>query len=741
MQRTIKIVPYVIAIILIAIIFAALSYFLVNTVRTQFLRRLEEESLNYASIYTHSLTKSREAYRAINDLLEERLLTASRTAALLSDQMTDEALRALAHSLSVDEIYVYNPQGVIEYSTRPEYLGWTALPGHPVYGFLVSGLDSLVEDIRKDSESDRYYKYAYKRLDGGRFVQLGINADFVQSFLSSFELQRIVDEIGSFHLVDHVCFLGPDFTVLAASKPDHLGEHVDDPAIWEALRAGESYSRINRENGEELYDIYVPVYLDGEFSGVLVVGKSTASTAAAVRLTSLLVFAGTSFVSLIVMYIMYANYRHNQELVDIAYHDSLTGLPNKAYLLEVLREWLGRRDGVSRALLFVHCRNLSQVNSVYGYEVGDRLMHDISTRLRALAQTGRLLFRFSGNRFVFLVQGYSGREELISFAEGIKAQIEEGLDPIAHHMQVGTGIVELTGVHQEPMDVLTQASVATQHLEDLPEAPCYAFFDVEMEERLRREEIIAQELLRFVADPSLNTVTLQYQPQVAVASGEVVGFEALARMHSPRLGPVSPGEFIPIAERQGLIVPLGYWVLRSACRFARRLDQLGYADRHVGVNISVIQLVQEDFGQEVGEILKEVGLEACRLQIEITESVVIEDFSDIEAKLQPLRELGVSIALDDFGTGYSALSRIEELPIDWIKIDKRFIDKILVKDEQRLIIKDLIAMCHKLGLKVVAEGVEEEKQLRCLAASGCDVIQGYLFSKPLVEEEALRKLA
>jgi len=159
------------------------------------------------------------------------------------------------------------------------------------------------------------------------------------------------------------------------------------------------------------------------------------------------------------------------------------------------------------------------------------------------------------------------------------------------------------------------------------------------------------------------------------------------------------------------------------------------------VNISVIQLVQEDFGQEVGEILKEVGLEACRLQIEITESVVIEDFSDIEAKLQPLRELGVSIALDDFGTGYSALSRIEELPIDWIKIDKRFIDKILVKDEQRLIIKDLIAMCHKLGLKVVAEGVEEEKQLRYLAASGCDVIQGYLFSKPLVEEEALRKLA
>jgi len=741
MQRTIRLRPYIMAIVLIALVSAALNHFMVDFVRNLFLRRLEEESLNYASIYTHSLTKSREAYNAINDLLEERLLTALSTTALFSHQMTDQALRALAESLSVDEIYIYNPQGVIEVSTRPEYLGWEARPGHPVYAFMHSRLEVLVEDIRKDSESDRYYKYAYRRLDGGRFVQLGIGADFVEGFLSSFELQRIVDEISSFRLVDHVCFVSPDFTVLASSHEEYVGVDLDDPEVRDAVLTGRSHSKINRSNGGEVYDIYVPVYLDGSFAGTLVVGKSTEATVAAVRATTLLVFAGTSFVSLVFIYTMFSNYRHNHQLVSVAYHDSLTGLPNKAYLLEVLDEQLNRRDGNKRAVLFVHCRNLSQVNSVYGYDVGDRLMLGIARRLESLKQNGRMLFRFSGNRFVFVVQGYHNRDELIELAQRIKDKVMEDLDPVGHNLEVGTGIVEINSTHRDPLDVLTQASVATQDLEDRPDAPFYAFFDVEMEARLRREEIIVQELLRFLSNPRLGTVHLHYQPKVAVATRRLVGFEALARMNSPTFGSVSPGEFVPIAERHGLIVPLGRWVLEEACRFIRSLDKRGFSNLHVGVNISVLQLVQEDFVEQVGEIIEAVGIEPHRLQLEITESVVIEDICGVEAKLVPLRDLGVSIALDDFGTGYSALSRIEELPIDCVKIDKRFIDKILTKDTHRLIIGDLISMCHKLGLKVVAEGVEEERQLRYLAESGCDVMQGYLYSKPLAEEEALAKLA
>jgi len=211
-------------------------------------------------------------------------------------------------------------------------------------------------------------------------------------------------------------------------------------------------------------------------------------------------------------------------------------------------------------------------------------------------------------------------------------------------------------------------------------------------------------------------------------------------MTSPTLGRVSPPEFISIAERQEMIIPFGYWVLEAACQFIKRIGQQGHSQLYVAVNISVAQLLQKDFLRKVGEIVAKAGIDPHNLQLEITESVLIEDFDEIRAKLQPLQDLGLTIALDDFGTGYSALSRMGELPVDVIKIDKSFIDKILVQDNQRQIIQELIAMCHKLGLIVVAEGVEHEEQRQYLLEAGCDLMQGYLYSKPVIEELALQKL-
>jgi diguanylate cyclase (GGDEF)-like protein len=741
MKRTIRLRPYVIAIVLILLVFAGIDYLLARYIRNLYLSRLEAEYSNYAHVYSHSLTKSQSAYLAINDVLERRLRSATSTVALCADPVTNEGLHQLAESLVVDEIYLYNPQGVIEYSTRPEYLGWIAKTGHPVHNFMVSGEDSRVEDIRRDTESDRYYKYAYLRLDDGRFIQLGVGADIVLGFLSSFELQRIVDEIAGFELVDHVCFAGPDFTVIASSHPEHFDSFLDDPVLQDTVRSGQSYSRVNRDNGGELYDIYVPIYLEGTFAGTLIVGKSTSEIVAASRATTAIILTVTTFVCGLFVHVMYSSFRHNKKLCALAYHDSLTGLPNKAYLEEAVNEQLGRNDGVKRAVMLVHCRNLNEVNTLYGFDVGDRLLKEIAARLSTLVRSDRQLFRFSGNRFVFLVQGYADQSELAELAEQIGTEAESGIDPLGHQMEVHTGIVELTASHRDAVEVLTQANVTIQDLEGGKNKKSYSFFDIDMKARLHREEIIAQELRSFVANPDLGTVYLHYQPKVAVATHRMVGFEALARMNSPTLGLVSPAEFIPMAERHGLIVPLGYLILDRAMEFINRLNHLGYRNLHVAVNISVLQLVQDDFVERVEELMKRAGIHPHQLQLEITESIIIDDFPEVQAKLCPLRNQGVTIALDDFGTGYSALSRIEDLPIDCIKIDKHFIDNILVKDKHKLIINDLISMCHKLGLKVVAEGVEEEEQVRYLRESSCDIIQGYFFSKPLVEEEALAKLA
>ena len=227
---------------------------------------------------------------------------------------------------------------------------------------------------------------------------------------------------------------------------------------------------------------------------------------------------------------------------------------------------------------------------------------------------------------------------------------------------------------------------------------------------------------------------------VHLQSNRITGFEALARMDSPSLGKVSPEEFIKVAERHDLIIPLGYWVLETACQFLEKVNTAGYRNLHLSVNVSGIQLAHERFIARVRQIMNKTGIMPHHLELEITESVLVEGFKDIRSTLEELRRMGIRIAIDDFGTGYSSLSRMERLPVDSIKIHKHFVDSILVRDRRQPIIRDLISMAHNLGLEVVAEGVEHESQRQYLLESGCDIMQGYLFSRPLNAEAAMLKL-
>lgn len=742
MKKTISLRPYLIAILFVVIGLLLSEYFLVRSIRKYFLDSLEQEYNNYAAVYSHSLTKTTEAYNIINESLEKRLLSASRTAARYSAELTNQSLMELAEILDVEEIYVYNSAGEIVYSTREEYLGWQAYPEHPVFEFMQSSAPDLVEDIRADSESGEYYKYGYVKLDDGRFVQLGIRAGLVENLLAAFEVDRIIEEIAGFQLVDHVSIIDRDFKVIASSDPSTVGSQMQDPAVQEAVSAGQTYSLLNLDHPHgELYEVYVPVYVGNEYVGVLHVGKFTEESAAIARkITALGGFLIAGFFLGLIL-IMLSNYKHNQQLVALAYSDSLTGLPNKTYLEEVLAEAVAKPAGGKGAVLMIHCRNLSEINSTYGFTAGDQILKAIAKKLADLECRGCQLFRFTANRFVFYVEGYQHREELADLAERISRVVEQSQNFIQRQLQLYIGIVELTGAERSVDALLTQASVALQHIESGTGTGKYAFYDSRMEAALHRQEIIAAEMAEFLSGSIPDTFYLVYQPKVSLSSGEIVGFEALARMNSPTLGPVSPGEFIPLAERQDLIIPFSYWVLAEACGFIQQLAAAGYPSTHTAVNISVAALLQPDFTKRVEEIIFQSGINPANLQLEITESVVIEDFDDMQTKLCSLRELGVTIALDDFGTGYSALCRLEELPIDGIKIDKSFIDKIIVNDGQTQIIPELIAMCHKLELEVTAEGVELEGQREFLAAAGCDVMQGFLYSRPLNAVDALAKLA
>ena len=226
-----------------------------------------------------------------------------------------------------------------------------------------------------------------------------------------------------------------------------------------------------------------------------------------------------------------------------------------------------------------------------------------------------------------------------------------------------------------------------------------------------------------------------YQPQINVNADSIDGFEALIRWDSPELGHLPPLKFIPIAEENGFIITLGEWILRTSCIYIKMLNDRIQANYKISVNISVIQLLQDDFANIVKNILEKTGLDASLLELEITESVIMESAKVITKKIAELREIGVRIALDDFGTGYSSLSYVKSLPITTLKIDKIFVDDIKNSDSNTNVTDTIIDLGHKMELTIIAEGVETEAQLAYLIENGCDVIQGYLYSKPLPEKE------
>lgn len=741
MKRTISFRPYIIIIALVVVVFIVSNYFLVRSIEDTFFDFLETQYINHATVFSHDLTKAAEAYLITNDMLERRILSSIRTVALYSDQVSNEALVDLADTLAVDDIFLYSPNGRIDYSSRPEYLGWLANPGHPVHDFMVSGLTVYVEDIRPDSESGEYYKYGYLRLEDGRFIQLGVHANLIENFLAPFEVERLLNEISAFDIVDHVYYVHPDFSVSGCCDTETVGFQLDNPQVLEAIETRTTFSWRRQVEGQnrEIYEIFTPIFVGDSFGGTLVVAKTTDEADAIVRTAIILSLAVSTIVFASLIYIMLSNYRHSKRLVSLAYSDALTGLPNNAHLLETLTEALSQNFQYKQAIVMIHCQNLGMISSTYGLSAGERVIKALADKLADFTSDTRRLFRFDVSRFVLYISEYRTKAELEHLAESLLDKLVPSMEIVGRPIEVRMGLVMLSPTDQA-IDVLTQATMVMHHLDVTKSSNRYAFFDAEIEKQLQREETIAHEMAEFLADRQQGTFHLEYQPKVDLTSNKIIGFEALSRMTSPTLGRVSPLEFICIAERQEMIVPLGYWALETACQFIKELKAEGFSDLYVAVNISVVQLLQEDFPKKAEEIVTRAGIDPCSLQLEITESVLIEDFDDIQAKLQSLRDLGLTIALDDFGTGYSTLSRMGELAVDVIKIDKSFIDKILVDDSHRQIIDELIAMCHKLDLPVVAEGVETERQREYLRNVGCDIMQGYLFSKPLPEDLALKKL-
>lgn len=421
------------------------------------------------------------------------------------------------------------------------------------------------------------------------------------------------------------------------------------------------------------------------------------------------------------------NYENNLKF--IANHNSLTGLLNLRSFQETFSRLNTNETTSNRAIIIVNIRKFSYLNRIYGYPFGDQLIQDISNYLKRITSDFALLFHISIDRFLFYIPDYQNKQELIDLYE----QMVESLDTSITLKTVcfSIGILEIDSDEvADSESILKRAEIASDYKQEHSRFSS-SFFTKEMEEKQLREIAISNLLSETMNNENDTSLVMLYQPIVNPKTNQIKGFEALARYYTKELGVVSPLEFIPIAESSQMIIHLGYRIMRLVFDFALCLMHEGFHGTTISFNVSAIQILSETFLPDLEELITETGVDPRNLIIELTESVFSDNYFEINEKIERLKQLGIKIAIDDFGTGYSSLARERELNVDTLKIDRYFINDLTRGAQENAITGDIISMAHKMGHSVIAEGVELEEQRQYLLEHDCDLIQGYLYGKPV----------
>ena len=420
-----------------------------------------------------------------------------------------------------------------------------------------------------------------------------------------------------------------------------------------------------------------------------------------------------------------------QQMRHMAYHDVLTKLPNRRLFEDRVQDAMieAQKLGKRVAVMFVDLDRFKQINDCLGHDIGDLLLQNVSDRLLSCLREGDTVSRQGGDEFTLLLTEIDEVSEVERVAQRIHAALNRSFLLDGHHMHVTMSL----GIALYPEDGLTVESLM-KHADIAMYAAKeqgknnYQFFTsamkAELTNKMRMENALRRALER-------KQFVLQYQPQVQIETGRIIGMEALIRWLHPELGTVPPSIFIPLAEETGLIVEIGEWALYEACQQNKRWQLMGYPALKIGVNLSARQFMHDKLVDMVAQVLNDTGLDPQYLDLEITESIAMQDGDFVIKKLQELRRLGIQISIDDFGTGYSSLSYIKKFPINTLKIAQPFVSDITESPDDAAIVSAIIAMAHGLNMNVIAEGVETDYQRAFLRKLRCDEMQGFLYSKPL----------
>lgn len=719
------------------VLFIALTWMVINNRIQETYKNYRDIAVNTVDSYSYMLAYSHEAYDTITALLDEKLSVASQAIMLNVEKKDNAVLADLAKRFQIDEVYLYDQEGVIRYSNNGKYIGWRAYEGHPVYEFMNSDRELFVEDIRKDTESDLYYKYAYIKNQDGSFIQIGALAEYVHELRGRFEYQQLLSALYTRSDISFIAYLDETFTIHASSDPQYHDLVITDVRVLNQLKTQEFAIDRIEFSGQSVFLATVPISDRSGHEGYLLLTWPTDQVDAEIKSVIGNAFMQMLIVMLFLSAILFYAYRKNKSNIKIAYYDKLTGLPNETYLLEYLDDAVHRFTSV-KAIMLLSFKNLGILTATHGSEHTDKMLAYAASAVRQVLEPSDTLFSTSADRFVIMKESYRDIDELKNLAKRVTDIFSQPIDLNTEHQYLNAeiGIAEIKDASVTVDKLLQHVELASTftkaHSND-----AIRFFQDEMDVAIVRQDKIEKALRAIINEKDNDTLALHYQPKLDLRTQKIVGFEALARMRTKELGNVPPLEFIDIAEKRLLIYELSKQILHRACKFINGLAQSEYTDVHVAVNISGMQLLREEFIEDTRIIISSYGIDAHALEFEITESVLLDNFELVNQKLKELKQLGITISLDDFGTGFSSLSTLRDLSLDSVKIDRSFIRNIRNEHDDDSILSDIISMANKIGLTVVAEGVEEEFQKQYLMYHACDILQGYYFCRPIPQQDAI----
>lgn len=724
-------------------VFILINSYIISNIENHFYELKEREVESLAKDYGDSVLYSTQAHDLIRSLIREKMLIASKIVELEERDLIRTDLRLISEMLEVHKVNIYDESGNVIRSSHRDSMGSNVYEENLAKDFIDSGRDiDFITNISPEPANALQYFYGFYRLSSRKIVQISILSETVNNFINKFHIDNTLKEIEDSSHIKEAYFYNVNLkSSNEISNLDQLDREDKNALLRIFINENDRlYSKL--EKNSNLFQVFVPIKSKNQIIGALRLDYSFESTEkllATIRKVSTGVFI---MIYLLIVFTSFMSTRMNNKLENIAYYDSLTGLANVDYFFSEfsVKNTLFTNN---QMILVIKFPTISMINMTHGYTSGSEILVRIAKRLEILTKNKESsIFKYRSDEFIIYWKPMVNGQPIESFIEDLNEFLLKPfiINEAKLFLKHKIAIIKSEDHQLEKTELLKKSNIVLNSIMG-DKHKNYAFYDDVMALELQRIEKIRHELEDIIERKNKeHQIYMNYQPLIDLRNESVWSFEALARFDSKTFGWVSPAEFINIAEENRLIISLSYLLITQSFLFLNKLLKEGVRDTRVAINISGAHLISERFLADIIELAAMTNIPLNLVEIEVTESMVMKDFSMINNKLKELQALGVKIAMDDFGTGYSSFARLEELNIDVIKIDKKFIDKIINEDPSQIILGDIIAMAHRLGLKVVAEGVETTEQVTYLLKRKCDIIQGYYYSKPLSNEDALEYL-